>query len=303
MNDSQDLQSWRIIQRTAFRKAISESSLVLAALDLEHKIEEVDELWCLSVPAEIERTAMRELENYAAENSVRPVIRTRLITFDSGWFGVFVYLSVIWLIPALEANSVFDWDWREFGRLQAQLVREGQWWRPFTAMTLHADLPHILGNSLFGGVIGLSLGRYLGSGYGWLLVVLAAATGNALNAFVQPDSFSAIGASTANFAAIGLVGSFVWRRGYLRAVTWQRNVAPLFAAFCLLAFTGLSVGDGNVDVMGHVFGFVSGIIFGLVVAGFDIRRLGVSGQILCGVFTLVLLGVAWSIAGGVAGTS
>ena len=42
-------------------------------------------------------------------------------------------------------------DFRELGKSQAALVLEGQWWRLITALTLHADLPHVLGNTLFGG--------------------------------------------------------------------------------------------------------------------------------------------------------
>ena len=57
---------------------------------------------------------------------------------------------------------------------------------------------------------------------------------------VQPEDFRSIGASTATFAAVGIVGAFVWRRGYYRAVDWRRSVAPVFAAIAMLAFTGMA---------------------------------------------------------------
>ena len=221
-----------------------------------------------------------------------------MITFDSGWFGVLGYLCVIWLLPSVEVLSIFDWDWRGTGRMQAGLVMNGEWWRTITALTLHADLAHILGNSLFGAVFGLFVGRYLGSGFGWLLVLLAGAFGNGINAFVQADTFSAIGASTATFASLGLVSAFVWRRGYHRALDWRRSFAPLFAAICLLAFTGMGSADGNTDVLGHFLGFACGVAFGLLAPSFDIRRLGVSGQYLCGAAAFGLIFLAWMLAGG-----
>ncbi|MEE8302585.1 MAG: rhomboid family intramembrane serine protease, partial [Candidatus Tectomicrobia bacterium] len=155
-----------------------DSSLVLAAVDIDHHVESNGDEWCLYVPVEKELTALEELQSYQLENVPKIVHRPKVVTFDSGWIGVLGYLTVIWLLPSLEAASVFDLDWRGAGRMQAGLVMDGQWWRTITALTLHADLAHILANSLFGAVFGLFVGRYLGSGFGWLLVLLAGALGN-----------------------------------------------------------------------------------------------------------------------------
>ena len=79
-------------------------------------------------------------------------------------------------------------------------------WRLTTALTLHADLGHIVANSVFGGLFGL-LGRpHLGTGVAWFCIVLGGTLGNALNALARPDEFASIGASTATFAAVGLCG-------------------------------------------------------------------------------------------------
>ena len=230
---------WCVVQRAQTREPLMDSSLVLTSVGIDHQIQADGFGWCLCVPVEMELAALEELESYQLENVPKTVFRPRVITFDSGWFGVLGYLCVIWLLPSVEVLSIFDWDWRGTGRMQAGLVMNGEWWRTITALTLHADLAHILGNSLFGAVFGLFVGRYLGSGFGWLLVLLAGAFGNGINAFVQADTFSAIGASTATFASLGLVSAFVWRRGYHRALDWRRSFAPLFVAICLLAFTGM----------------------------------------------------------------
>ena len=289
---------WCCIQRAETRAPLMDSSLVLTAVNIDHHVESDGNEWRLYVPLELESSALEELQSYQLENVPKVVTRPRVVTFDSGWFGVLGYLSVIWLLPSLESASVFDWDWRGAGRMQAGLVMDGQWWRTVTALTLHADLAHILGNSLFGAVFGLFVGRYLGSGFGWLLVVLAGAFGNGINAFFQPETFSSIGASTATFACLGLVAAFVWRRGYHRALDWRRSFAPLFAAICLLAFTGMGGVDGNTDVLGHFLGFSCGVGFGLLAPSFDIRRLGVSGQYLSGAAAVGLIALAWALAGG-----
>jgi membrane associated rhomboid family serine protease len=219
-----------------------------------------------------------------------------LLTVDSGWLGVAGYLLVIWALPALAGFGLLDAGWRADGRMQAGLVADGEWWRTVTALTLHADLGHIVANSLFGALFGLFVGRYLGSGFGWLLVLICGALGNALNAWLRPEAFNSIGASTATFAALALGAGFVWRRGYFRGGGLRRSFAPIFGGIALLAFTG--VGGGRTDVLAHFAGFGVGLCAGLLAAGFDIRRLGRSGQYISAGLALGLLVLAWAQVGG-----
>ncbi len=78
-----------------------DSSLVLQAVGIDHHVESDGRDWCLYVPVDLETTALDELQNYQLENVPKPVFRPRVVTFDSGWFGVLGYLGVIWLLPSL----------------------------------------------------------------------------------------------------------------------------------------------------------------------------------------------------------
>ena len=69
-------------------------------------------------------------------------------------------------------------------------------------------------------------------------MLLAAAGANVLNAWVQSPAHRSIGASTAVFAALGLLVTYTWRRGYLRDTPWRARIAPIVAGLGLLAFTG-----------------------------------------------------------------
>lgn len=294
MQDANESTAWICIRRAAQRRQLAEASLVLSAVAVDHRIEPLDAEWGLYVPTETVPHANAELEKYRVENRVKPQLAPRVVIIDSGWIGVIGYLFVIWLLPTLETSFAFERNWRDAGAMQAGLVMTGQWWRTITALTLHADLGHIVANSLFGAVFGLLVGRHYGSGLGWLLVVLCGAVGNGLDAALQADAFRSIGASTATFAAVGLVGGFVWRRGYYRGATWKRSVAPLFAAIALFAYTG--VGDENTDIVGHLTGLTTGLGCGVIAAGFDIRRLGRMGQIIAGTCALILVAAAWGYA-------
>ena len=286
---------WRSVRRGASRRTLSEASLVLSAVEIRHEIRRDVDDWYLVVPEADAKAAVAHLENYSLEN--RPGCRRPVWMWSiPAGSGCSAFLMVIWSLPNLEQSQVFGWDWRAIGRLEAGSVMAGEWWRTITALTLHGDIAHLIGNSLFGAVFGLMVGRYLGSGFGWLLILLSGALGNGLNAWLRPDDFRAIGASTATFAALAIGSAFVWRRGYFRDRGWRRAFAPIFAAIALLAFTG--VGDEGTDVLAHFTGFVCGLGAGALAARVDIARLGIGGQWLCGLTAFGLVAVAWAAAGG-----
>lgn len=272
---------------------------MLTAVGIRHQVEFDGHDWCLWVDSADVAAANAELDKYQRENRPTPRHVMRAQTVDSGWRGVLGYLLVIWSLPSLEGARALGWDWRAIGAMDAERVTAGEWWRTVTALTLHGDLAHLVGNSLFGAVFGLFLGRYLGSGAGWLLVVMAAAAGNLTNAFVQGPGFRSVGASTATFAALSLAGAYVWRRGYLSGWDWRRRFAPVFGGIAMLAYTGF--GGGNTDVMAHVLGFAWGLVLGLAAGAIDARRLGPGLQGASGAAALALVGGAWWAAGALAG--
>lgn len=266
---------------------------MLAAMGIECAMTQVEGEWRLFAPPSRREAACEHLKRYRAEN--RPGRgATPVIVFDSGWPGVLGYLLVLWLLPALEAWNALDAGWREAGSLDAGRVFHGEWHRAVTALTLHGDLAHLLGNSLVGAAFGLLLGRYFGSGFGWLLALGCGMLANLLNAALRPEDFRALGASTAVFASVGLVGAFAWRRGHFRGRGARRAAAPLFAGVALLAFLGM--GGVDADALGHVAGFCCGAAAGAAAARFDIRMLGRSGQWLAGALALGLVAFAWAAA-------
>jgi membrane associated rhomboid family serine protease len=226
------------------------------------------------VPPQDQQRAHHELTAYWQENAQPAPAQTNVPYADSGWLGVLGFLAVIWAVPALQgfANAT----WVEAGVLHSGSVRDGEWWRIVTALTLHGGLEHILSNSLFGSLFGFFVARYLGSG------------------MVHPDSFRALGASTANFAALGLAPTLLWRKGAFRQQDWRRGVAPIFAAVAMLAFTGF--GSERVDVGGHVFGFIAGVGAGWYLSRFDFAGISLERQQQAGLLALALVALCWILA-------
>ncbi len=290
-----EVTEWRPVRRGRTRRSLEEASLVLTAMEIDNAIEADRFDWRLVVRDAQAAEAVRQLEQYSLENRAADVAPMTVRAVDSGWPGVIGFLLVIWLVPTLQAEFAFGWDWRSVGRLQAGAVADGEWWRAITALTLHADIAHIVGNSLFGALFGLFVGRYMGSGVGWLLIVLAGMIGNLLNAWLRPDEFRSIGASTATFAALAIGGAFIYRRGYFKNRGWRRSFAPIFAGIAMLSFTG--VGGENTDVLAHFTGFAAGLALGFAAARLRMEELPVAGQRLCGAVALGLVAFAWMLAG------
>lgn len=251
------------------------------------------EHWLLLVNEEDRQLALTQINLYQQENAHPPRAAREAALIDSGWAGVAGYLVVIWTLPLLQSNFT-GIDWLAHGRLDAAAVTSGEIWRVATALTLHGDIAHIAGNSLFGVVFGLFVGRYVGSGMGWLTILICGCVANLANALIQPAGFKAIGASTATFAALGLVPMFTWRSGYFPDRGWQRNFAPLFGAITILVFTGL--GGENTDVVGHIFGFIAGLAGGYVLTRIKLDHKSKADQQRAGSMALILVLFAWLMA-------
>lgn len=285
-----DSPPWISLLQHTSRQFVLDAALVLDAVGIEQRTHRILDQWNLLVRSDDAPEASRQLATYLTENRTRPERPVPIIAKGNGWVGVAGFLGIIWMLPWLEGRLGFQ-HLREVGALHAAAVRDGAWWQVITALTLHADLGHIAANSLFGGLFGYLLARFLGGGVGWLMAVLCAAAANLTSAFIQADDFRALGASTAVFAALGLIGAYAWQRGYFVSDNKRRRFAPAFAAIAMIAFTGTS--GENIDLFGHVFGFGYGFAIGYLYARWNPGHVGIVGQWLAGAATLTLVTVAW----------
>ena len=327
--------SWIPIRAGEARRDIRAFELVLTARGIDSRVDWREGAWLLLVaPADLS-AGESELAAYQRENQ-HVTRRPPPPRIDSGWWGVAGYLACVWMTMALAASAAFGWDWHGDGRLHVGSVGSGQWWRLATALTLHADLGHIVANSVFGAFFGLLAGRHLGSGLAWLCIVLGGVAGNALNALLRPEQFTSLGASTATFAAVGLVGAFMWRSGFFGVAARGRAVprsAPASGAalaadrfatntrggahrsgarrsgalawqrtaapvFAAIAlFAFTGIGDENTDVVAHLTGLAAGFGIGLGVAGLRLQLSGPRAQRFYGLTAAAIVLVAWLLAG------
>jgi rhomboid protease GluP len=287
--------------RTRQRGQCQESRLVLEAAGIPAQSVHWDGWWLLVVNRDDLVASSAELDAYHRENTDSSAPESMPVPIYGGaGAGVVVYAGTILLIAVLAAQSTFGLDWLTAGRMQSGQVMSGEWWRTITALTLHLDTEHIAANLAFGAVFGFLAGQVLGGGVAWLAIVSAGALGNFVNAMVQAPLHSSIGASTAVFAALGVIVSHALRyRGSARERPLKRW-SPLIGGVLLLAFTG--VGGQRTDVVAHVTGFLSGVLIGWV--GCRLPHTWMASakvQRWAGVAAVTMVAAAWAVGIVVAG--
>jgi membrane associated rhomboid family serine protease len=270
-----------------------EFSLVLAAKNIEYEMHELEDVWLLSVPQPLLRQAYEEINRYSIERGV-PRSTTEVADAHPGAVGgAIAYVAILLITAYCAGRGMFGADWLSIGDLDAGTRHE--WWRAVTALTLHLDQEHLLGNLLFGAAAGIAVGRLLGPGLAWASILGSAVLANYVEVLIAPVTHRAVGASTAVFAALGLLTGMAWRQRFsLRERLWYRW-APLIAGLCLLTLLG--AGNARVDVLGHALGFLFGTGVGWLythagATGNRGRRL----QIVTGAGAVLLISIAWFLA-------
>jgi rhomboid protease GluP len=272
-------------------------SFVLEALGIAHRLTATDAGIALAVAPGVAAkatAALAEADREAAEppapeppapdsgpSSVGMVVATALVSFffvtgargESRWFGA--------------------------GSAVAELIVHGAWWRAVTALTLHANLGHVAGNAAALIIFVSALGRWLGPGMASLLVLFTGTAGNLINAYVHGSHHDSIGASTAAFGALGLMGGLQFVRRFRWKVMDRRRRAltALAATLGMFAMIGGAVDlrdpspliPRDIDVTAHAAGLAVGLVTGLLVA--RLRRLPALVQwALCGATVAIVLG-------------
>lgn len=168
---------------------------------------------------------------------------------------------LVYLLMALSRGSFAPFPpdlLLRWGGNAASEVQRGQWWRLFTAMFVHASIPHILFNML--GLV--AFGTYVERFYGWrqsLLIYLAAGlVGNATSLHYAAQHGVAVGASGAIYGLVGACAAMLyWHRKTLpKTYTRHRLMMVLYVANSLLQ----GFADPHIDHAAHVGGLLSGIV-------------------------------------------
>lgn len=286
------LEDLTTVFRSPRRRDCEERLLVLTAVGVEGVVVRAQDEFLLQVAAADAGYAARHLLQYEAENRPLPPQPPPPRLHGYAWVGCVAYVLVLLGVAFALSNGLVRLDAFDLGELDAARVQAGQWWRAWTALTLHLDGPHLAANLAAGVWFGYLAARQMGSGTAWLLTVTGAAAANLLEGLLGPPDHRAVGASTAVFSALGAMSAYSWRERFGLPQRWARRWGPLVAGVILLGWTG-SAGEGT-DLVAHLGGFAMGALLGAT-AALPRTRQWLDGvpQWLTGAAALASVVIAW----------
>jgi membrane associated rhomboid family serine protease len=288
------MEDLRVVYESSNRRQCADRALVLASVKIPYELIDDGVSCALVVPAEHSPRAVEQLRLYEEENPPLLAKPRRAIVYQDALPGIVGYVFIVFAVAWMAGHSIFGSNWFADGRVDGSLIRVGEWWRTITALTLHADLRHLLGNLVFGVFFGIFAGRLLGSGVAWLAVVVAAALGNTANTLLLESTHRSIGASTAVFATLGILAGYVWRGRLMAQDRWPTRLGPIVGGIALLMFTG--TGDENTDIGAHLMGFVCGFAAGMLLTLLGRMPAPIRVQLVAGGSAMAIIAAAWLAA-------
>ena len=282
-----------LLRVTADHQLAEEWELVLLAQGLSPTLRRSPDGVVLSVPqAEVDR-ALASLSAYERENPRKRTERVEPMASASWLVGVAVGLTLL-IFFSITVQWLPEFAWLPRGSADAERILQGELWRTVTALTLHADIAHALSNAVAIALFLSAVSSILGAGLGSALVLVAGAVGNLANAFLHGSPHVSVGASTAVFAAVGVLASFGMIRRRRSALNRWRAWLPVAAALALLGMLGS--GGQRVDIWAHLFGLLVGAVLGVLVAAVSPRAPGLGIQWACGIAALAVIFSCWIVA-------
>jgi rhomboid protease GluP len=284
--------------RSAQRRECNERLLVLTAVGVEAMVATAPGGgFELQVAPGDAAYAARHLLQYDAENRPLPPLPPPPPVYPHAWVGCVVYVVVLVGVAWVLSNGLVRLDAFELGELDAVRVQAGEWWRAWTALTLHLDGPHLAANLGAGTWFGYLAARQMGGGTAWFITVTGAALANLLEGLLGPPGHRAVGASTAVFSALGAMSAYSWRERFALPQRWARRWGPLIAGVILLGWTGTGGEGTDVDVVAHLGGFAVGALLGATAALPRCQRiLQQLPQSLLGAAAIASVAIAWVCA-------
>lgn len=251
----------------ASRKQAEELSLLLQSVGIEVRVSFDEQMerapWVIAVEAARQAEARRMIDEEDAQPLPAPPEPLLGVHSRLSWVvGLVLVNVVIWWVTAQHGGSHRATTLLHFGAVTSSLLAAGEWWRAVTAMFLHFDARHLIGNMALLSVLGVISLRMWGPGRLLFLYVMSGVMGNGAGFLFGSATAVKAGASG---AILGLLGALAGAR--LRSLRHPRHFSRFkhwHVLAMLLAFYGLIVGSHpNADHVAHIGGLLSGVLMAI----------------------------------------
>ena len=167
---------------------------------------------------------------------------------------------LLWVTLEISGGSANAQVLIDFGALSAPLVVDGEYWRLFTAMFLHAGIMHILANSLSLFIFGQIVERTYGHGRFVLVYLLAGLFGSVASLSLNSTAVG-VGASGAVFGIVGALAAYFVANRRVMGDLGRQNLMGLLMLVGINVVFGLT--SPGIDNWAHMGGLASGFLLGM----------------------------------------
>lgn len=138
-------------------------------------------------------------------------------------------------------------------------IAGGEIWRLITPIFLHGGFTHMLFNSFSLVLFGPGLERMLGKGRFFVVYLSAGVLANVATYFIQPPTYTHLGASGAIFGLFGF---------YISLIVYQKEKLPYADQQIILTIAVIGVImtfiQPHINVTAHLFGLLAGFLLGRI---------------------------------------
>lgn len=178
------------------------------------------------------------------------------------------YISIALLVVNVVvfglSNTVMGWMYEKGAMITEIVLQNGEYYRLFTAMFLHADVGHLMNNMLMLVLVGAIVENYTGHAFFFFLYMLSGLFGNMISMAYEINNelrWVSVGASGALMGLVGVI--VIWIIKNWNSFVHSRSTKLRLVLLALFIVQALLFQRGA-NIAAHFGGFVTGVVLGVI---------------------------------------
>lgn len=172
-----------------------------------------------------------------------------------------IIISIHILLYLLTALPIFPSKYL-FGLLAGVnlYVVNGEYWRLFTPIFMHAGFAHMLFNSFSLVLFGPALEQMLGKTKFILIYLVTGIAANIATLVLEPLTYTHVGSSGAIFGIFGFYISIIMFRKAMLSRENSQTIMTIAIIAVIMTFV-----QSNINITAHIFGMLAGFLIGAAI--------------------------------------
>ncbi|WP_226086391.1 MULTISPECIES: rhomboid family intramembrane serine protease [Mesobacillus] len=139
-------------------------------------------------------------------------------------------------------------------------VVNGEYWRLFTPIFMHAGFAHMLFNSFSLVLFGPALEQMLGKTKFILIYLVTGIAANVATLILEPLTYTHVGSSGAIFGLFGFYISIIMFRKAMLSRENSQTIMTIAIIAVIMTFV-----QSNINITAHIFGMLAGFLIGAAI--------------------------------------